>query len=323
MFANTFDFVKMTSKTKFIVPSLVFFIILLTYLAVEKNSRQAINVPLAFEGLDDTTITDIVVGNTTRPCLKFSNCSNVTIKKCTLINSADVAIFLYRCRNISIKNCYISNVSTGVYVLESQGIKIISNTVRNVKGPFPRGQMVQFDDVSGPGNRVLNNRSENIIGQSFAEDAISMYKSRGTPTDPILISGNFINGGGPSSTGGGIMLGDNGGEYIVATNNILINPGQYGMAISGGKHIQITNNKIYSKRQSFTNVGLYVWNQNPLVCENNIVSGNYVNWTNSKGIANDGWNNGNCGSVTGWDTNVWHASIDSTLLTYNFTKSKF
>lgn len=289
-----------------------------------KNDHQApINVPLELEGLKDTIIANVDISNTTRPILKLSNCSNITIKNCTLTNSTDVAIFLYRCRNISIKNCYISNVSTGVYALESQTIKVIANTVRNVTGPFPRGQMVQFDDVSGAGNRVLNNRCENIIGQSFAEDAISMYKSRGTPSDPILISGNLIKGGGPSITGGGIMLGDNGGEYIVATNNILVNPGQYGMAISGGRHIKIINNKIYSKRQSFTNVGLYIWNQNPLVCQNNTVSGNYVNWTNSNGMANDGWNNGNCGPVAGWDTNFWRASIDSSLLQTNFMYGKF
>lgn len=312
------------SKTKFILLSFIFFLVVLSCLIVIKSNQQTtVNVPLVFDGLHDTTIADMVIRNTTRPSLKFSNCSNIIIKNCTLTNSTNVAIFLYRCRNISIKNCYISNVSTGVYALESQAIKIINNTVRNVTGPFPRGQMVQFDDVSGAGNRVLNNRCENIVGQSFAEDAISMYKSRGTPSDPILISGNLIKGGGPSITGGGIMLGDNGGGYIIAKNNILVNPGQYGMAISGGKHIQITNNKIYSKRQSFTNVGLYVWNQNPLVCEDNIVSGNYVNWTNSEGKANDGWNNGNCGAVTGWGTNVWRASIDSTLLKDNFMYSGF
>ena len=315
----------MISKIKFIVVlPFVFFIVWLTYLIVIKDDEQAtINVPLVFEGLNDTTIADVVISNTTRPCLKLSNCSNVTIKNCTLTNSADVAIFLYRCRNISVENCDISNVSTGVYALESQGIKIINNTVRNVKGPFPRGQMVQFDDVNGMGNRVTNNRCENILGESFAEDAISMYKSSGTPSDPIIISGNLIKGGGPSITGGGIMLGDNGGEYIVAANNILVNPGQYGMAISGGKHIKIINNKIYSKRQSFTNVGLYIWNQNPLVCQNNTISGNYVNWTNSDGTANDGWNNGNCGPVAGWDANFWRASIDSSLLKPDFMYGKF
>jgi len=314
----------MVLKTKIIVFLVVFIIICLTcVIFINNNVQPATNVPLVFEALHDTTISDIVITNTTHPNLKFINCSNITIKNCTLTNSKDVAIFLFRCSNISIKNCFISNVSTGVYALESKGIKIVGNTVRNVNGPFPRGQMVQFDDVTGAGNRILDNRCENILGQSFAEDAISIYKSSGTPSDPILIKGNFIKGGGPSITGGGIMLGDNGGENIIATNNILVNPGQYGMAISGGRNIKIINNKIYSKRQSFTNVGLYVWNQNPLVCQNNTVSGNYVNWTNSKGMANDGWNNGNCGPVTGWEKNLWRAPIDSTLLSNNFMQAKF
>jgi len=277
---------------------------------------------LAFNNLHDTTISGIVINNTKHPGLSFSNCRNVIIKKCTLTNSADVGFFLYRCRNVSIINCYIANVSTGVYALESQGIKIIGNSVKNVLGPFPRGQMVQFDDVTGSGNRVLNNRSENIIGQSYPEDAISMYKSKGTRADPILISGNLIKGGGPSITGGGIMLGDNGGEYIVARNNVLVNPGQYGMAISGGRHIHIINNKIYSKRQSFTNVGLYIWNQNPSSCESNLITGNSVNWTNSAGEVNDGWNNGNCGLVKGWQANLWRAAIDSNIIKKDFMRDE-
>jgi len=37
--------------------------------------------------------------------------------------------------------------------------------------------------------------------------------------------------------GGGIMLGDGGGSNIVAKNNILVDPGQYGMAVSGGSYM--------------------------------------------------------------------------------------
>jgi len=296
-----------------------FTIMIIYFIALPKSIT---NTGKEFENLHDTTISNIFIDNSSRPCLKLTNCRNIIIERCTLGNCADVAIVLYRCRNVTVKNCYISNVSTGVYALESQGIKIIDNTIMNVNGPFPRGQMVQFDDVSGAGNRVANNRFENILGHSFAEDAISMYKSRGTPSDAILISGNLIKGGGPSITGGGIMLGDKGGEYIIARDNILVNPGQYGMAISGGKHMQIINNKIYSKKQPFTNVGLYIWNQNPLSCEDNIISGNYVNWTNAKGEANDSWNNGNCGPVKGWNTNTWRASIDSTILRDDFMQLK-
>ncbi|MGY3213758.1 right-handed parallel beta-helix repeat-containing protein [Mucilaginibacter sp. HD30] len=304
------------NKSKLLLTIWPFTIVI--FLIINQKEKKSTN--LVFSDIHDKVISNISINNTIQPCLTFSNCRNIIIERCALTNSKDVAISLYRCRNISIKNCYMSNVSSGVYALESQSIRVINNTVQNVQGPYPRGQMVQFDNVSGAGNQVVNNRCENILGQSFAEDAISMYKSKGTRAEPILISGNLIKGGGPSITGGGIMLGDKGGEYIVARNNVLVNPGQYGMAISGGSNMQIINNKIYSKSQMFTNVGLYIWNQNELACQNNIISGNLVNWKNSKGKVNDGWNNGNCGPVKGWETNVWRADIDSTLIKPDFMK---
>ncbi len=121
---------------------------------------------------------------------------------------------------------------------------------------MPRGQMVQFNNVKGGGNSINYNVVENILGQSSPEDAISVYMSNGIVGDPIQVVGNWIRGGGPSGSGGGIMVGDYGGSHILVKDNILVDPGQYGIAISSGTGISIKNNKIYAKQQSFTNVGL-------------------------------------------------------------------
>jgi hypothetical protein len=263
-------------------------------------------------------IDGLIISHTRQACIQLVNCQNMVIKNCRLSASESVAISLFNCKNITISNCYIENVSTGVYALESQGIKVLYNRVKNVQGPYPRGQMVQFDDVRGGGNRVSYNRCENISGASNPEDVISMYKTSGTVADPVQVVGNLIRGGGPSKIGGGIMLGDNGGAYIIAKDNILVNPGQYGMAISGGTNIAVTNNKIYSKQQTFTNVGLYIWKQSAVGCAVNTIANNEVNWTNAAGEQNNSWNNGNCGTVAGWDTNHLGANISSSLLSPNF-----
>lgn len=55
-------------------------------------------------------------------------------------------------------------------------------------------------------------------------DAINLYKSNGIAGDPIQVIGNRIRGGGPSTSGGGIMTGDQGGSYILVSI-ILVNPG--------------------------------------------------------------------------------------------------
>ncbi|WP_262892216.1 hypothetical protein [Mucilaginibacter glaciei] len=187
-------------------------------------------------------------------------------------------------------------------------------------GPIPKGQMVQFNEVYGGGNRVNFNRCQNTPGIGNPEDAINMYKTNGTATSPVQIRNNQIRGGGTGASGGGIMLGDNGGSYQMARNNILVNPGQYGMAISGGTHISITANKIYARQQPFTNVGIYVWNQHSTGCAFNTVNYNQVNYTNAAGKQNSGWDKGNCGDVIEWATNVWAAPINDKLLPANIVK---
>jgi parallel beta-helix repeat protein len=278
------------------------------------NKTYTVSNPLILNGAHDMVINGLEIKNPTGICIFLVNCYNITIKNCNLGPSLQTGVELHNCTNIKVDSCVMSNISTGMYALDSSGIQFTNNDVENVQGPFPKGAMVQFDDVSGTGNRVLNNRCENISGQSNPEDVISMYKSNGTKADPIQITGNLIRGGGPSRTGGGIMLGDNGGSYIIAENNILVNPGNYGMAIAGGNNLQIINNMIYSSQTTVSNVGIYIWNQSSGGCSLNTISNNQVNWTMFNGQSNNSWDNGNCGTVLGWNTNLWGANLSPDIL---------
>jgi len=266
----------------------------------------------------DITITGKGITGGTVPCIFLSNCYNIHITGNKLYNSSDVGIHLYMCYNITVDNNYFAKVSSGVYAEQTTagGIIVNSNQFFNMVGPFPRGQFVQFNNVSGAGNSISNNKGENILGQSYPEDGISLYQSKGTPSSPIIVNGNWIRGGGPSSSGGGIMLGDNGGSYETASYNILVNPGEYGMAIAGGDHNSILNNSIFGSSQSFTNVGLYVNSINGYAETNSTVSGNSVLFFNSSGYENNCWLAPNVSKPTGWDTlNIWGAAnVSSSLL---------
>lgn len=272
---------------------------------------------ITLTNVHDITISGKSIAGGTVPCIFLSNCYNIHITGNKLYNSTDVGIHLYKCYNITVDNNYFTKVSSGVYAEQTTagGIVVNSNQFLNMVGPFPRGQFVQFNNVSGPGNSISNNKGENILGQSYPEDAISLYQSNGTASSPIIINGNWIRGGGPSSSGGGIMLGDNGGSYETASNNILVNPGEYGMAIAGGDHNSILNNSIYGSSQSFTNVGLYVNSINGYAETNSTVSGNSVLFYNSSNYKNNCWLAPNVSKPTGWDTsNTWGANIGISLL---------
>jgi hypothetical protein len=269
-------------------------------------------------GVHDTTIVGLSIAGGNTAAITLNHCYNVHIIGNKLCNSTDVGIHLYQCYNITIDHNYFTNVSTGVYVqgqgITAGGIVVNNNQFLNMMGPLPRGQFVQFNNVTGPGCSISDNVCENIFGQSYPEDAISLYMSNGSAASPILVNGNSIRGGGPSVTGGGIILGDAGGSYQTVQNNVLVNPGQYGIGVASGTNMRVLNNKIFATKNVFTNVGITVWNQYSNACAIIDISGNQVNWTAAGGYANPDWNAGNCGTVAGWNTNSWNANLTTSIL---------
>lgn len=271
---------------------------------------------IRLNGAHDLIITGKNISGGSSADIILYNCYNIKIIHNKLLSSSGPGISLYNCHSITIQNNYFTDVSTGVYAENGDkgNIVVDHNQFLNMQGPYPRGQCVQFNNINGPGNEISYNHCENVLGKSNPEDAINLYKSNGTPNNPILVKNNWIRGGGPSKSGGGIMLGDNGGSYQTAINNILVNPGQYGIAISGGNGNAIIKNFIYSRAQQFTNVGIYVAGYNGAVCTNSTVMENKVNYFNNMQKPNHSWIGPNASKPMGWETNIWGANIGNNLL---------
>jgi nitrous oxidase accessory protein NosD len=270
--------------------------------------------PLVIDGKADLTISGLEISNPEGHGITIRNSKRIRIQGCKIGPCKNEAVSIEDCDDVVVTENRFDTVSSGVYALDSRHIVVTQNRCRNVHGPLPRGQLAQFDKVTGGGNRINHNLALNIPGESNPEDVINIFKSSGTPEDPIQVIGNKIRGGGPSDSGGGIMTGDSGGAYIVVKDNILVDPGQYGIAIAGGHHIQVLDNKVFGKSQSFTNVGIYVWNQSKAPSQNHAVKGNRVRWFDKGGIENPCWDSRNCGTVTGWDDNDWHADLNDKIL---------
>jgi hypothetical protein len=270
--------------------------------------------PLVIDGEADLTISGLEIVNPEGNGITIMNSKRIRIENCKIGPCKGEAVNVYACEGITVAGNRFEAVSTGVYALDSRRIEVIGNRCLNVHGPFHRGQLAQFDKVTGGGNRISHNLALNIAGKSHPEDIINIYKSSGTADDPIQVVGNKIRGGEPSASGGGIMTGDGGGAHIVVRDNTLIDPGQYGIAIAGGHHIRILDNKVFGKRQPFTNVGIYVWNQSRVPSSDHTVKGNRVRWLNKDGMENPRWDAKNCGTVAGWDGNDWHADLDDKVL---------
>ena len=247
---------------------------------------------IVIEGLEFTNADTLLFNGR---CITLWDCENVIVRNCKFKDvPLNAAVYAQGSTNITVTNCVFENVSKALLAGSCKGgIIFTENDVKNVVGNLYGGsvfsQAVQFNTCSGPGNSISYNVVENIPGESSPEDVISIFHSNGTPESPIIVKGNWIRGGGPSPSGGGILLGDWGGSYQIAEDNILVDPGQYGMGIAGGHDMTLRNNKIFARQQSFSNVGLSIVNwtiRQTGASYNIVVENNAVNWTNRDGNFN-------------------------------------
>ena len=268
----------------------------------------------------DYIVDGLRISNPNGHCIIIKNSSNVLIQNSTIGPCGGHGIDIQDSVDISIQANDFADVWKGVYAHRSSQVDVSNNHGLNLTSPDPikiKANFVQFDKVSGSGNRINYNVIRNIPGESYPEDIISLFEVEGAVADPIQVIGNRIWGGGPSASGGGIMTGDSGGSNILVKDNILVDPGQFGIAIAGGHNIQVVNNKIFARPQSFNNVGIYVWRATELdetpECREHTVLGNQVNYSRGDGTKNGGWNSENCMPVVGWNENEWDATIDENI----------
>ncbi len=299
-----------------------FFVFIFLFLSMLAEAKTA-SAALTYSSQSNLVIDDLSFTNGSNgAAITLTNCSNVLISNCNfMINSSVVGVKLNNCSNIEITNNYFENFSSGIYAVNcTGGINIHCNSFKNIAGAKPRGQMVQFNTCSGSGNKVNYNILEHEYGSGNPEDIINMYASSGAGGDPIQIIGNHLRGGGPSTSGGGIMVGDNGSHDILVDGNVLVDVGQYGISAPSGYNITISNNQIYGAMQTWTNVGIYVGLQAEInagfACSGSTISvtNNLVNFTNKNNVQNGWYNCSCCSGVITSGNNFKASSIISSIL---------
>lgn len=259
-------------------------------------------------------------------CIQLVNCTNVHITHCKLGNSKSFGILIANCSNVLVDSCFITRVSTGVLAVNcpNGAIRVQYNQILNTQGPYPQGAGIQFSGVNGGNNHINYNRIENIVGQCDPEDKINVYKSNGLPSDPITVIGNWIRGSGTSTTSAGVTMGDQGGSYQLAKDNIVVNSGYEGMQVAGGTYIQMMNNTIYGQALPWSHIGLGHGNYSGLPSNHITMSGNKVNWTSGnpadqiKGsltrVMNAATSLTAATDIIGWSTNIFNADINTSIL---------
>lgn len=234
----------------------------------------------------------------------INDCEDITFDSCYFGASIGNAIDAYNVKRLTVTNSLFANNKTGVYCTNCEDVKVNNNQFINPIGPFARGQAVQFNTVgtSATGQcEVKNNRIEAFMGESDPEDLININNSNGRAGAPIDVSGNILRGGGPSMSGGGILIGERGGNYNSMTNNKAWNPGNYIFSVSGGSNNVMSNNygwmDTHRDIDIWSNVGFIIWAQ----AEATLVPCNPVTFTNNSAYvvstrfgANPFFDGGNC-----------------------------
>lgn len=217
---------------------------------------------------------------------------------------------------LTVTNCQLTRVSSGILPTECRGpIRIEWNTGVNTGRNF-----VQLDKCSGPGIRVRYNTMERVgtylrPGAEDVEDWISVYKVEGRPDDPAQFSYNRASGHGVSASGSFIMLGDGGGQHQEAVGNVGVTPGQVGIGLSGGEHIEVRDNRMFSEVWAQSNIAFYSSNYAPTFpCGPHRLANNRANWHNRDRAQNTFWTNDSCTPLErsgnhfpdpGLDASIW------------------
>jgi hypothetical protein len=266
-------------------------------------------------------IENVHVSTTDGPCIVVEDVGDVTIRDaeigpCGSDGDPDTSgIEIRFSGNVRIHRNVIHDVSTGVYVMGStHPIVMDRNYVYNVRGPLPRGQMIQMNGVSGgsSGSRITCNVSDAkpgvrhgvMHGDTAAgiEDHINFFGSPGLVDDRTEVAYNRLRGGSRvSRNGSGIMMGEGGGGHLRVHHNTIVDVVNAGAGIAGGGDIHFDSNRIYLHRDAgiYVNVGLYVWGQDGASCDGGHTLTNNRIWTAaSSGAMNPFWNDGNCEPVS-------------------------
>ncbi len=191
--------------------------------------------------------------------LLTSGVSNRTLANLVFVNASldtnTAAAYFFDCSNIRVRDCVFINCGTGARFVSCTNVHFINNYVFNTTGAPPFSNAVQFDQCDG--GSAFRNMIRHVYADTTAEDAINLYK-----TSNVEVHRNVIIGGGPSNSGGGILLGDSQGSNNNAHHNLLVNPGQYGVAIQGGANNRMADNVVY-QAQSVPNgnVAFMIWDR--------------------------------------------------------------
>jgi len=185
---------------------------LIENLRIEVSQGPAITV----DGLSDVTVRNCELRHGSGPGISFSNATNLHIENVSILHTGAPAagqnpddgrnnIEGYGSSGVVIDHVRLEQGSSGAYLVECPGAQVRFVEGHDFRGPFPRGQVVQFDKCD---DALLEDfSSENPAATSWTEDNVSVYQSSNVTVRRGLVDGNN------SPSGVGIMFEESGSGH--------------------------------------------------------------------------------------------------------------
>lgn len=90
--------------------------------------------------------------------------------------------------DLIVRNARLQLGSSGIYLLECDRSTLTGIEGRDFRGPFPRGQLVQWDKARG--GTLSDFSAFNSIARSWPEDIVNIYQSSGITVSRGVVDGN-------------------------------------------------------------------------------------------------------------------------------------
>ena len=186
--------------------------------------RHSRGAGIKLNGADDTTITNADIVHEGGPLRGANRSANENNIDC--LNSA----------NLLVDNVRLTGGSSGIYMETCNGSRLHLIEGHDQRGPFPRGQLVQWN--ASANGRLANFSNETSLTNSWPEDNVNVYHS----TTMRILSGLLDGNNAPS--GDGVMVDEQSGDVVVE-NVDAVHQGNscFGVWGGGGHDVTFTNTR--------------------------------------------------------------------------------
>ena len=236
--------------------------------------------------------------------------SRITPRRTRTTLDTENAVFIIGSTDVLIQGNVFRDFESGVEVVQatppSHSIRVVGNYSESPKGPFPRGEHVQFYPCNRDG--PLSRRCEvtdNYFWTSEPDHHEGAGQSdavnSGSHTAHVYYARNYIEGGGAMSGCGLLVEGLS--NHALVEDNIVISTAGCGINIANSAFAVIRRNKFlgpfYTTIAGSGNVGITNWyHSGDTGCHDNQVYENIVANKLPNGTYSDIWLKSGCGTQT-------------------------